>query len=63
MISRVLGIVIALVSLSTYGVHLAKAGGGPHDLWALIAGITFIFGLWLALPRRRTQIHTERNLD
>ena len=50
---RVIGVVITLISLFSYVLHLAKAGGGPHDLWALVAGVFLIFGLWLALPGRR----------
>lgn len=54
MARRVIGVVIALISLASYGMHIAKAGSRPHDLWALAAGIAFLFGLWLALlgPRR-----------
>lgn len=52
-VTRVIGIVIALVSLAMYVWHLAKQGGEPHAIWALVGGIFFILGLWLALPGRR----------
>lgn len=55
MVSRFIGIVIALVSLFLYIWHLAKQGGEPHSLQALLAGVVFVFGLWLALPGRRRQ--------
>ena len=55
MVSRIIGIVIALVSLFLYIWHLAKQGGEPHSLQALLAGVVFLFGLWLALPGRQRQ--------
>lgn len=53
-ITRVIGTVIALTSLASYVWHLAKQGSQPHAIWAIVGGILFIFGLWLALPGRRT---------
>lgn len=55
MLSRIIGIVIALVSLFFYIWHLAKQGGEPHSLQALLAGGAIVFGLWLALPGRQRQ--------
>ena len=50
MARRVIGVVIALISLFFFGMHVAKTGSRPHDFWALVAGVAFLFGLWLALP-------------
>lgn len=55
MVSRIIGTFIALLSLFFYLWHLANQGAEPHSLRALLAGIVFLFGLWLALPGRRRQ--------
>jgi len=55
MVSRIIGIAIALVSLFFYIWHIAKRGAEPHNLQALLAGVVFLFGLWLALPGRQRQ--------
>lgn len=49
-VTRVIGTVIALVSLAMYVWHLAKQGGEPHSIWAIVGGIFFIFGLCLHSP-------------
>jgi hypothetical protein len=53
MVIRIIGTLIALVSLYYYIFHLAKRGEQPHTFWALVAGIVLMFGVWLALPGRR----------
>jgi hypothetical protein len=53
MLSRIIGIGIALVSLFFYIWHLTQQGAEPHNLQALLAGLVFLFGLWLALPGRQ----------
>lgn len=55
MIIRIVGTVIALTSLYLYIFHIAKRGEEPHTFWALLAGMVLMFGLWLALPGRRTK--------
>lgn len=55
MLSRMTGVVIALVSLFFYLWHLAQQGAEPHSVRALLAGIALLFGLWLALPGRQRQ--------
>lgn len=55
MVSRIIGIAIALVSLFFYIWHIAKRGAEPHHLQALLAGAAIVFGLWLALPGRQRQ--------
>jgi len=55
MLSRIIGTVIALVSLFFYLWHLANQGAEPHSLRALLAGIALLLGLWLALPGRQRQ--------
>ncbi len=51
MSNRIAGIIIILISLATFILHVAKQGNGPHDLWTIITGAAFLFGLWLALPK------------
>ena len=51
MAMRIIGAVIALLSLYFYVFHIAKWGQEPHTFWAFVAGAVLIFGLWLALPR------------
>ena len=55
MLSRIIGIGIALVSLFFYIWHLAQQGAEPHSLQALLASVAIVFGLWLALPGRQRQ--------
>ena len=55
MVIRIIGALIALVSLYFYIFHIAKRGEEPHTFWALVAGIVLMFGLWLALLGRRTK--------
>lgn len=55
MVIRIIGTLIALVSLYFYIFHLAKRGQEPHTFLALLAGIVLMIGLWLALPGRRTK--------
>lgn len=55
MVSRMTGVAIALVSLFFYIWHTAQQGAEPHSVWALLAGIVLLFGLWLALPGRQRQ--------
>ena len=55
MVSRIVGTLIALVSLFLYLWHLAKQGAEPHSVRALLAGIVLLFGLWLALPGQQRQ--------
>jgi uncharacterized membrane protein YczE len=52
MVRRVIGIIIALTSVATFILHIAKLGSAPHDLWALLTGIAFLIGLWLSFPNR-----------
>lgn len=49
--NRIAGIIIVLISLTTFILHVAKRGKEPHDLWTILAGAAFLFGLWLALPK------------
>jgi hypothetical protein len=53
MLSRIIGIGIALVSLLFYIWHLAQQGAEPHSLQALLAGVAIVFGLWLARQQQR----------
>ena len=55
MVIRIVGALITLTSLYFYIFHIAKRGEEPHTFWALVAGIVLMFGLWLALPGRRTK--------
>lgn len=64
MARRVIGGLVALISLFFFGMHVAKAGSRPQDLWALVASIAFLFGLWPALPvPRRGECKTECLLE
>ena len=53
MTRRVMGVILMIGSLGVYLLHLEQQGSKPHAVWALPAGVGFIFGLWLALPRLR----------
>lgn len=53
MVSRIIGTLIALASLFFYIWHLTNHGEEPHSVRALLAGIAFLSGLWLALPGRQ----------
>ena len=55
MVMRIVGALITLTSLYLYFFHIAKRGEEPHTFWALVAGMVLMFGLWLALPGRRTK--------
>ena len=53
MVLRIIGMLIALLSLYFYIFHLAKRGQEPHTFYALLAGIVLMFGVWLVLPGPR----------